>query len=60
MVSQMHEVYVGGRFAKGAHVMTIRSQREVFTFKHPFQIKGVNRLLPAGSYEVDASMPDDR
>jgi hypothetical protein len=32
--------------------MTVRSRREVVTFKHPFQIRGVGRLLPAGSYEV--------
>lgn len=32
--------------------MTIRSRREVITFRHPFQIRGVDRLLPAGPYEV--------
>ena len=32
--------------------MTIRSRREIVTFKHPFQIRGIDRLLPAGSYEV--------
>jgi hypothetical protein len=32
--------------------MTIRSRRETVTFKHPFQLRGVDRLLPAGSYEV--------
>ncbi len=32
--------------------MTVRSRREVVTFKHPFQIRGVDRLLPAGSYDV--------
>ncbi len=32
--------------------MTIRSRRETITFKHPFQIKGIDRLLPPGSYEV--------
>jgi hypothetical protein len=32
--------------------MTIRSRREVVTFKHPFRIRGVDRLLPAGTYEV--------
>jgi hypothetical protein len=32
--------------------MTIRSRREIITFKHPFQIRGVDRLLPAGAYEV--------
>ena len=33
-------------------VMTIRSRRETVTFRHPFQIRGVDRILPAGSYEV--------
>lgn len=32
--------------------MNIRSRREVVTFKHPFQIRGVDRVLPAGDYEV--------
>jgi len=32
--------------------MTIRSRREAVTFKHPFRIRGVDRLLPAGTYEV--------
>ena len=32
--------------------MTIRSRREVITFKHPFQIRGIDRELPAGDYEV--------
>jgi hypothetical protein len=32
--------------------MTIRSRRETITFRHPFRIKGVDRLLPAGAYEV--------
>jgi hypothetical protein len=32
--------------------MTIRSRRETVTFKHPFQIRGIERLLPAGAYEV--------
>jgi hypothetical protein len=32
--------------------MTIRSRRETVTFKHPFQIRGIDRLLPAGAYEV--------
>ena len=32
--------------------MTIRSRRETITFKHPFRIKGVDRLLSAGAYEV--------
>jgi hypothetical protein len=32
--------------------MTTRSRRETIVFKHPFRIKGVDRLLPAGGYEV--------
>ena len=32
--------------------MTIRSRREVVTFKHPFRIRGIDRLLPAGDYEI--------
>jgi hypothetical protein len=32
--------------------MTIRSRRETITFKHPFRIKGIDRLLSAGAYEV--------
>ena len=32
--------------------MTTRSRRETVHFKHPFRIKGVNRLLSAGAYEV--------
>ena len=32
--------------------MAIVSRGEVVTFKHPFQIRGFDRLLPAGDYEV--------
>lgn len=32
--------------------MTTRSRRETVTFKHPFRIKGIDRPLPAGTYEV--------
>ena len=32
--------------------MTMRSRRETITFRHPFRIEGVDRLLPAGAYEV--------
>jgi hypothetical protein len=32
--------------------MTVRSRREMVTFRHPFQMRGVDRLLPAGPYEV--------
>jgi hypothetical protein len=32
--------------------MTIRSRSEVVTFKHPFRIRGIDRLLPAGDHEV--------
>ena len=32
--------------------MTTRSRREMVTFLHPFRMKGVDRLLPAGAYQV--------
>ena len=36
----------------GSAGMTIRSRRETVTFKHPFQIRGIDRMLPARAYEV--------
>ena len=46
--------------------MTMRSRRETITFQRPFRIKGIDRLLPPGGYEVitdaqriDASAPCD-
>jgi hypothetical protein len=32
--------------------MTMRSRRETITFQHSFRIRGVDRLLPPGAYEV--------
>jgi hypothetical protein len=32
--------------------MTTRSRREMVHFKHPFRIKGIDRLLAPGAYEV--------
>jgi hypothetical protein len=32
--------------------MTMRSRRETITFRHPFRIKGIDRRLAAGAYEV--------
>jgi hypothetical protein len=32
--------------------MTMRSRKETVTFQHPFRIEGIDRLLPAGGYEV--------
>jgi hypothetical protein len=32
--------------------MTMRSRRETLSFKHPFRIKGIDRLLSAGDYEI--------
>ena len=32
--------------------MTTRSRRETLHFKHPFSIKGVDRQLAPGAYEV--------
>jgi hypothetical protein len=33
-------------------IMTTRSRRETVTFKHSFRIRGIDRLLSAGAYEV--------
>jgi hypothetical protein len=33
-------------------IMTTRSRRETVTFKHAFRIRGIDRLLSAGAYEV--------
>jgi len=30
----------------------MRSRRETITFRHPFRIKGIDRQLSAGAYEV--------
>jgi hypothetical protein len=32
--------------------MTTRSRRETIHFKHPFRIKGIDRLLAPGAYQV--------
>ena len=32
--------------------MITRTKRRTLTFGHPFSLKGVNRVLPAGQYEV--------
>jgi hypothetical protein len=32
--------------------MNTRSRRETITFQHPFQINGIDRVLPLGAYEV--------
>ncbi len=32
--------------------MTTRSRRETVHLKHPFRIKGIDRLLSPGAYEV--------
>jgi hypothetical protein len=33
-------------------LIVTRSRRETVTFKHPFRIKGIERQLQAGTYEV--------
>jgi hypothetical protein len=33
-------------------VILTRSRRETVTFRHPFRIKGIDRQLQAGAYEV--------
>jgi hypothetical protein len=37
---------------QGCLPMTMRSRRETVNFRHPFHIKGVDRKLPPGAYEV--------
>ena len=32
--------------------MTVRSRQETITFRHPFRIKRIDRLLTPGGYEV--------
>jgi hypothetical protein len=32
--------------------MTMRTRRETVTFTHPTRIKGIDRVLPPGAYEV--------
>jgi hypothetical protein len=32
--------------------VTIPSRTETLVFDHPFRLKGLDRLLPAGSYEI--------
>ena len=32
--------------------MNARSRGETITFRHPFRIKGIDRVLPSGAYEV--------
>ncbi|WP_047307052.1 hypothetical protein [Rhodopseudomonas palustris] len=32
--------------------MTTRTRRETIVFSHPFQLRGIDRELPAGAYAV--------
>ena len=32
--------------------MTTRTRRNIVVFKHPFMLKGVDRILPAGGYRI--------
>jgi hypothetical protein len=34
------------------YAMTMRSRRETICFKHPFRLKGIDRELAPGSYEI--------
>jgi hypothetical protein len=46
---------LGAALAAKQACMTIRSRRrETVTFRHPFRIHGIERLLPAGAYQVIA------
>jgi hypothetical protein len=42
---------LGSRASSGKVSLT-RSRRETVTFRHPFRIKGIERQLQAGAYEV--------
>lgn len=33
-------------------VPVIRTRRETLTFRHPFRLAGIDRLVPAGAYDV--------
>jgi hypothetical protein len=37
---------------RGAAGMTTRTRRETVHFRHPFRIKGIDRQLAAGVYEI--------
>jgi hypothetical protein len=41
-----------GRETAGLLDMTMRSRRETVHFRHPFRLKGIDRQLSAGAYEV--------
>jgi hypothetical protein len=41
-----------GARANPRQVSLTRSRRETVTFRHPFRIKGIDRQLQAGAYEV--------
>jgi hypothetical protein len=32
--------------------MTVRSHSKSVVFRHPFELKGIDRILPAGDYRV--------
>jgi hypothetical protein len=32
--------------------MTTRTRREMVHFRHPFRLKGIDRQLPPGAYEI--------
>jgi hypothetical protein len=42
----------GAECRKLASSMTTRTSRETVTFGNPFSLKGIGRILPAGSYDV--------
>lgn len=37
---------------RGAAGMTMRTRRETVHFRHPFRIKGIDRQLAPGAYEI--------
>ena len=45
-------MWTSSRAEAPAADMTTRSRRETVHFRHPFRIKGIDRLLAPGAYEV--------
>lgn len=45
-------IVIGSGDARRGKTILTRSRRETVTFRHSFRIKGIDRQLPAGAYEV--------
>jgi hypothetical protein len=45
-------IVIGSGDARRGKTILTRSRRETVTFRHSFRIKGIDRQLPPGAYEV--------